>query len=90
VLVNADHPPKVLIRSDSAGATHGLRPPAAQQAGFSLEAVTDAPVRDGVEVLNTADGWYPAIDSSGATRKAPGVAEPTKLVDLSKGRPAPG
>jgi hypothetical protein len=46
--------------------------------------VIDAPIRDGVEVLNTADGWYPAIDSSGATRRGAWVAEATKLVDLSK------
>ncbi len=45
------------------------RTAAQQRAGFSLGAVIDAPVRDGVEVLNTADGWYPAIDSSGATRE---------------------
>jgi hypothetical protein len=32
-------------------------------------AVTDAPVRDGVEMLATADGRCPAIDSSGATRE---------------------
>jgi hypothetical protein len=40
-------------------------------------------IRDGVEVLNTADGWYPAIESSGATRQDAWVAEATKLVDLS-------
>jgi hypothetical protein len=52
--------------------------------GFSLGAVIDAPMRDGVEVLNTADGWYPAIDSSGATRESASVVEATKLVYLSK------
>lgn len=52
----------------------------------------DAPVRDGVEVLNTADGWYPAIDSSGATRDGAWVAEATKLVDTGSrnARPEPG
>jgi hypothetical protein len=46
--------------------------------------VIDAPIRDEVQVLNTADGWYPAIDSGGAIREAPRVAEPTEMVDLSK------
>jgi hypothetical protein len=41
-------------------------------------------------VLNTADGWYPAINSSGATREAPGVAGPTELVDLPNNRLAHG
>jgi hypothetical protein len=41
-------------------------------------------------VLKTADGWYPAIDSSGATRESAWVAEPAKLVDLENGRPEPG
>jgi hypothetical protein len=60
----------VLIRSDSAGATYGFAA-ACRTAGvgFSLGAVIDAPIHDTVEVLNTADGWYPAIDSSGATRE---------------------
>jgi len=47
-------------------------------------AVIDAPVRDGFEVLNTADGWYQAIDSSGATREGAWGRRATKLVDLSK------
>jgi hypothetical protein len=46
--------------------------------------VIDAPVRDGVEVLNTADGWYPAIDSSRATREGAWVAETHQTGDLSK------
>lgn len=50
----------------------------------TLGAVTDAPIRDEVQVLNTADGWYPAIDPTGAIRGAPRVAEPTEMVDLSK------
>jgi hypothetical protein len=40
--------------------------------------------RNEVQVLNTAHGSYPAIDSSGAIPEAPSVAEPTELVDLSK------
>ena len=71
--------------ADAAGATYGFAAACRTAgAGFSLGAVIDAPIRDGVEVLNTADGWYPAIDSSGATREGAWVAEATKLVDLSK------
>jgi hypothetical protein len=46
--------------------------------------VIDAPVRDGVEVLNTADGWYPAIDSSGATREGAWLPKPPNWWILSK------
>jgi hypothetical protein len=35
-------------------------------------------------VLNTADGWYPAIESSGATREGAWVAAVTALLNLSK------
>jgi hypothetical protein len=77
--------PKVLIRSDSAGATYGFAAACRTSGvGFSLGAVIDAPIHDTVEVLNTADGWYPAIDSGGATRDGAWVAEATALVDLSK------
>ncbi|VBA43734.1 hypothetical protein LAUMK13_04674 [Mycobacterium innocens] len=76
--------PKVLIRSDSAGATYGFAAACRiSGVGFSLGAVIDAPIRDAVEVLNTADGWYPAIDSGGI-RDGAWVAEATALVDLSK------
>jgi len=67
-----------------------LRPPAAQQAGFSLGAVIGAPVRD-VEVLRTADGWYPVIDSSGATREGTwGRRNSPNWWICRNGRPAPG
>jgi hypothetical protein len=81
----------MLIRSDSVGATYGLAV-ACRTAGvgFSLGAVIDAPVRDGVEVLNTADGWYQTIDSSGATREGAWVVEATDWWICRNGRPAPG
>ena len=44
----------------------------------------DAPVRNGVEVLNTADRRYPAIGSWGRTREGAWVGEATKLVEMSK------
>lgn len=101
---NADNPdgPRVLIRSDSAGATYGFAAACrTSQVGFSLGAVIDQPIRDAVEVLNAGDGWYPAIDSGGGIRDGAWVAEATDLVDLSawpagtrlilrKERPHPG
>lgn len=80
----------MLIRSDSAGATYACaaaRP--TPRARFFLGAVIDAPIRDWVEALNTADGWYPAIDSSGATREGPWVAEAPNWWICRNGRPAP-
>ena len=67
----ADNPdaPQILIRSDSAGATYGLSAVCRTAGvGFSLGAAIDAPIREAVEVLNTSDGWYPAIQSDGGIR----------------------
>jgi len=50
---------------------------AAPQAEFSVGAVIDAPIHDGAEMPDTAHGWYPAIDSSVATRKGTWFAQPT-------------
>jgi hypothetical protein len=50
---------------------------------LSLKAVIDAPIRYRFQVLNTADGWHPAINPA-APREAPGVAGRTELVDLPK------
>ena len=69
--------------------------------GYSFGYAVDARVQDAVEVLNTADGWYPAIEDGGAIRDGAWVAEATDLVDLSswpagtrlilrKERPHPG
>jgi hypothetical protein len=94
--------PRVLIRSDSAGATYGFAAACrAAHVGFSLGAVIDVRVRNAVEVLNAADAWYPAIDTDGGIRDGAWVAEATDLVDLSawppgtrlvlrKERPHPG
>ena len=61
----------MLIRSDSAGATYGFAAACRTVCEvFHLGAVIDAPGRERVEVLNTADGSYPAVDSSGATRES--------------------
>jgi hypothetical protein len=94
--------PKILVRCDSAGATHAFAD-ACRQAGvgFSFGYAVAARVQAAVEVLNRSDGWYPAIDSDGAIRDGAWVAEATHLVELSswpagprlilrKERPHPG
>jgi len=93
---------QILVRCDSAGATHTFAG-ACRKAGvgFSFGYAVDARVRDAVEILNTNDGWYPAIDSGGGIRDGAWVAEATGLVDMSgwptgtrlilrKERPHPG
>ena len=93
---------KVLVRCDSAGATH-IFAEACRVAGvgFSFGYAVDARVRDAVDTLNQGDCWYPAIDSGGGLREGAWVAEATDLVDMGswpvgtrlivrKERPHPG
>src|SRR5271166_7138310 len=93
---------QILLRSDSAGATHTFAA-ACRQAGvgFSFGYPVDTRVRDAVEILTTNDSWYPAIDSDGDIRDGAWVAEATGLVEMStwpagtrlilrKERPHPG
>jgi hypothetical protein len=98
------HPgaPRVVVRSDSAGATHAFAQACGDHgAGFSFGYPVDARVQDAVDTLNRGDAWYPAIDSSGEIRDGAWVAEATGLVNLStwpagtrlvlrKERPHPG
>ncbi|MFY9921515.1 MAG: IS1380 family transposase [Mycobacterium sp.] len=99
-----DHPdqPKVLVRCDTAGATHGFAD-ACRTAGvgFSFGYPVDARVQDAVDTLNLGQCWYPAIDTGGGIRDGAWVAEATDLVNLStwpagtrlilrKERPHPG
>lgn len=94
--------PRVVVRCDSAGATHGFAA-ACRRAGvgFSFGHPVDARVQDAVDTLNLGHGWYPAIDTDGGLRDGAWVAEATTLVDLSawptgtrlilrKERPHPG
>ena len=75
--------PQILIRSDSAGATHAFAAACrTARVGFSLGAAIDAPIREAVEVLNTSDSWYPAIEADGGIRDGAWVAEATDLADL--------
>lgn len=94
--------PKILVRCDAAGATHTFAQACRTTGvGFSFGYAVDARVRDAVEVLNTVDGWYPAIDAGGGLRESAWVAEATDLVNTSswpagtrlilrKERPHPG
>ncbi len=94
--------PPVLVRCDSAGATHTFADACrAVGVGFSFGYAVDARVRDAAETLNEGDSWYPAIESSGGIRDGAWVAEATSLVDMShwpngtrlilrKERPHPG
>jgi Transposase DDE domain group 1 len=93
---------KIVVRSDSAGATHTFADACrAAGVGYSFGYGVDARVQVAVEILNTSDGWYPAVEDAGGIRKGAWVAEATHLVDLSawpvgtrlilrKERPHPG
>ncbi len=102
-----DHPsdptkPRVLIRSDTAGATHRFADACrAAAVGFSFGYPVDARVQDTVDTLNLAAAWYPAIDTDGGIRDGAWVAEATTLLTLDtwppgtrlilrKERPHPG
>lgn len=94
--------PAVVVRSDSAGATHKFAQACRDHGvGFSFGFPVDARVQDAVDTLNLGDGWYPGIDSDGQIRDGAWVAEATGLVNLSawpagtrlvlrKERPHPG
>jgi hypothetical protein len=79
------HGPRVLVRSDTAGATHTFADACrGTGVGFSFGFPVDARVQDAVDTLNLAHGWYPAIDTSGGLRDGAWVAEATTLVDLRR------
>jgi hypothetical protein len=94
--------PKVLVRCDSAGATHTFAQACrAVGVGFSFGYAVDIRVRDAAETLTEGDCWYPAIESGADLREGAWVAEATDLVDMSgwpagtrlilrKERPHPG
>jgi hypothetical protein len=98
----AEGPSAVVVRCDSAGATHRFAAACRDRGvGFSFGFPVDARVQDAVDTLNLADGWYPAIEAGGDLREGAWVAEATPLVTLStwptgtrlvlrKERPHPG
>jgi hypothetical protein len=99
---DTDGGPAVVMRCDSAGATHRFATACRDRwVGFSFGFPVEARVWDAVDALNLADGWYQAIDSSGDIRDGAWVAEATTPVNLStwpartrlvlrKERPHPG
>ncbi|UBV20821.1 IS1380 family transposase [Mycolicibacterium fortuitum] len=80
--------PQVLVRCDTAGATHRFADACREQGGgFSFGYPVDARVQDAVDTLNLAQGWYPAIDTDGGLRDGAWVAEATTLVNLNSWPP---
>ena len=85
--------PQVLIRSDSAGATHAFAAHCRTRGvGFSFGFAVTEPVRAAVTVLADAavtahvDGvnvWTEAIEADGAVRDGAWIAEATGLADLT-------
>jgi DDE family transposase len=76
--------PRVLVRTDAAGATHGFAA-AARTAGcgFSLGFPIDEDVQAAILTV-PGRAWTPAYDIDGEPREGAWVAEITDLLDLSK------
>ncbi len=80
--------PKVLVRCDTAGATHRFADACrAAGVGFSFGYPVDTRVQDAVDTLNLGQCWYPAVDSGGGIRDGAWVAEATDLVNLASWPP---
>jgi hypothetical protein len=85
--------PKVLVRTDSTGDTHGFAAACRELGvGSSFGLAVTATVKAAIAVLAEAavtayfDGinvWTPAVNSDGSIRDGAWVAEATALVDLS-------
>lgn len=88
--IPAAHRKKLLIRSDGAGASHGLLDWLHQQGqvrGRDLDysvgfAVTEK-IREAID-LAPGEVWTPAIDADGGVREGGDVAELTGLLDLTR------
>jgi Transposase DDE domain group 1 len=75
------HP--ILVRSDSAGATHGFVEGLVEaNIGFSIGYPVDDNVRSGLFLAQEED-WVPAVEKDGTRRQGAFVTELTDLVDLS-------
>jgi hypothetical protein len=93
--------PRVLARSDSAGATHVFAAACRKRGvGFSFGFPVDERVQDIVDLIPDRC-WHPAIEDGGGLREGAWVAEATGIIDLSswpegsrlilrKERPHPG
>jgi hypothetical protein len=75
--------PQVLIRADSAGATHAFMK-ACRQRGvrYSVGLAMDQKIQDAIRVV-PAKAWQPAISSDGELRENGEIVELTALLDLS-------
>ena len=74
---------EILVRADSAGATHGLIDYCREaQMRFSVGYELTEPVRAAILQI-PEDAWVPALDRDGAERENGQVAEITDRVDLS-------
>jgi hypothetical protein len=72
----------ILVRSDSAGASHWLAEECVERnIEFSLGYQIDGRVRDGVACVPTGC-WHPAVDADGQRRDGAEVVELTGLVNL--------
>jgi hypothetical protein len=92
--------PRLLVRSDSAGATHEFADACRDRGvGFSFGFAVDVRIKDIID--DHPDRWRPAIEADGDVRDGAWVAEFTDLVQLSswptgsrlivrKERPHPG
>jgi hypothetical protein len=79
--------PKVLVRTDSAGATYGFAAACRESGcGFSLGFAVEEPVREAILTLPKR-AWTPAYDLDGEPRDGAWVAELTGLLELSKWPP---
>lgn len=95
------HGPRVLARSDSAGATHAFAAACRQRGvGFSFGFPVDHRIQRVVDLIPESC-WSPAIDTGGGIRDGAWVTEGTGLIDLDtwppgarlilrKERPHPG
>ena len=93
--------PRLLARSDSAGATHAFAEACVERGvGFSFGFPVDARIQRIVDVI-PEECWHPAIQTDGELRDGAWVAEATGMIDLSswpegsrlilrKERPHPG
>ncbi len=74
---------EILVRADSAGATHGLVDYCREaDVRFSVGYELTEPVRAAILEI-PADAWVPALDQDGSKRENGEVAEITNIVDLS-------
>lgn len=79
-----DDSPRLLVRTDSAGATYGFAAHCRERGcGYSMGFTINQPTQDAILEL-PEDAWTPAYDIDGEPREGAWVAEVTGLLDLGK------